>query len=75
VGDWYDPAYYLNSPAQNPLGPQSGFKVRDPKVWRGGSWLSASVDLRASARDGASQISFDQFGPDAGFRCVQAVTP
>jgi eukaryotic-like serine/threonine-protein kinase len=73
VGDWYDPAYYLSSPAENPTGPQNGFNVRDPKVLRGGSWLSAAVDLRASARDGASPISFDQFGPDAGFRCVQVV--
>jgi len=75
VGDWYDPAYYLNSPDENPTGPQSGFNVRDPKVFRGGSWLSEPVDLRSSAREGASPINFDQFGPDVGFRCVQAVEP
>jgi serine/threonine protein kinase len=75
VGDWYDSAYYLNSPTENPTGPQNGFNVRDPKVLRGGSWMSENVDLRTSARAGDSPISFNQFGPDAGFRCVQMIEP
>ncbi len=73
VADWYAATFYVDSPAENPIGPETGYNVRDPKVFRGGSWLSEPVDLRSSARDGASPISFDQFGPDAGFRCVVQV--
>lgn len=35
VADWYDPHYYLRSPHDNPLGPESG----TTKVVRGGAWL------------------------------------
>src|SRR5699024_9850707 len=33
--DWFDPAYYGNSPARDPQGPQTG----EAKVMRGGSYL------------------------------------
>lgn len=75
VSDWYDPAYYLDSPQENPMGPGTGFNIPNPKVIRGGSWLSRSSDLRVTARDGTNPISFNQFGPDVGFRCVKPVTP
>src|SRR5882672_2775792 len=35
--DWYDDAYYLRSPARNPLGPESG----ERRVSRGGAWRHA----------------------------------
>ncbi len=34
VNDWYDEAYYANSPEDNPKGPQNG----ELKLMRGGSW-------------------------------------
>ncbi|PYN76285.1 MAG: hypothetical protein DMD97_11980 [Candidatus Rokuibacteriota bacterium] len=35
--DWYDDAYYLDSPARNPCGPESG----ERRVSRGGAWRHA----------------------------------
>lgn len=63
VADWYSAEYYLNSPAENPTGPETG----DAKVLRGGSWYDDSPHVRAAQR-GAN-------GPEArhalyGFRCV-----
>ncbi|MEA2008285.1 MAG: SUMF1/EgtB/PvdO family nonheme iron enzyme, partial [Chloroflexota bacterium] len=75
VADWYDPSYYLSSPSKNPIGPETGFNVYNPKVFRGGSWLSDPADLRVTARNGASPISFTKFGPDVGFRCARAIAP
>ncbi len=75
VADWYSPTFYSIAPVANPIGPVNGFNVRDPKVFRGGSWLSAAMAIRSSARRGASPISFPDFGPDVGFRCAQSVTP
>ncbi|RLD07532.1 MAG: hypothetical protein DRI56_06640 [Chloroflexota bacterium] len=75
VSDWYDSAYYLISPKENPTGPETGFNVYYPKAFRGGSWLSNPADLRVTARNGASPISFTQFGPDIGFRCAQTAAP
>ena len=37
----------------------------------GGSWKSAAVELRASARTDADPIDFSNFGEDGGFRCVR----
>jgi len=38
--DWYDPHYYRTSPTSNPPGPDKG----SSRVFRGGSYLSASVN-------------------------------
>jgi len=42
VADWYDPAYYAASPAENPTGPDSGTL----RVLRGGSWLDGLLAKR-----------------------------
>ena len=61
--DWYDENYYVNSPGENPEGPESG----ENKVIRGGSWMDSDKECtvynRQSAKNGyrSSRI---------GFRCV-----
>jgi formylglycine-generating enzyme required for sulfatase activity len=47
VNDWYDPAYYRKSPADNPQGPESGTQ----KIRRGTNgaeiyWMSANTVRR-----------------------------
>ncbi len=44
--DWYDANYYKNSPAQNPVGAQSG----SSRVYRGGSWLNSAYNCRSALR-------------------------
>jgi formylglycine-generating enzyme required for sulfatase activity len=67
VADWYDPAYYDASPAQNPQGPDLG----ERKVFRGGSWGYLPTFLRTSdrARNRPTYAGFN-----VGFRCA-AMTP
>jgi len=48
--DWYDGAYYKNSPKENPRGPASGSN----RVLRGGSWSGSAVRCRVSYRDGST---------------------
>ena len=66
VWDWWDPAYYRDSPGENPGGPAAG----EYKVVRGGSWSHSSSEIRATARAfhnphrGASYV---------GFRCARGV--
>ena len=67
VTDWYSETYYQNSPAANPLGPDSG-QVR---AARGGAWLSDYPFLRAAGRH--SESNWQQGFFDAGFRCVGAL--
>ena len=45
--DWYDEAYYKNSPSTNPKGPASGTN----SVLRGGSWDSGVIISRVANRD------------------------
>jgi len=45
--DWYDAAYYKNSPLKNPLGPASG----SGRVVRGGGWSDGAGDLRCAIRN------------------------
>ncbi len=62
--DWYDMSYYVNAPAKNPKGPQSGIL----KVIRGGSWRSFDSDLRVTAR-GKGGFALKTHG--IGFRCAR----
>ena len=63
VADWYEPAYYRSSPAQNPLGPEPGLH----KAFRGGSWGYPPTFLRTTdrARNRPTYAGFD-----IGFRCA-----
>jgi formylglycine-generating enzyme required for sulfatase activity len=63
VADWYDGAYYSNSPANNPAGPSSG----RARVLRGGDWLNMWTDLRMANRVGDNPfVRYDI----TGFRCA-----
>ena len=48
--DWYEAAYYSNSPYTNPSGPTAGTR----RVHRGGSWYSEAEHVRAIDRDSTS---------------------
>jgi formylglycine-generating enzyme required for sulfatase activity len=47
VADWYDAAYYADSPRDDPPGPGTG----SLRVRRGGSWSSSALYLRCSFRN------------------------
>ena len=63
VNDWYDEAFYQESPERNPQGPSSG----DLRLVRGGSWVNEEFSLRSTVRDA---VLPDTRGEDIGFRCV-----
>jgi len=63
VNDWVDEAYYQDSPASNPGGPDSG----EYRVLRGGSWHDPEDGQRASYRGWASP---DDTDITLGFRCA-----
>jgi eukaryotic-like serine/threonine-protein kinase len=63
VTDWYDAAYYAFSPAQNPLGPNSG----ERRVFRGGSWGYFPMFIRTTDRGRNWPTSA---GFNLGFRCA-----
>lgn len=73
VAEWcndvYDPAYYGNSPSDNPAGPAEG----EQYVLRGGAWSSSAERCRSAARVGQDPGFQDAcFARDAiGFRCVR----
>ena len=62
--DWYDEAFYANSPADNPKGPESGTR----RVSRGGGWMSPSFSGRSAYRQGTDPTWPN---PMRGFRCAQ----
>jgi iron(II)-dependent oxidoreductase len=62
--DNYGSDYYVNSPSQNPSGPNSGRF----KVIRGGSWHSGAMCIQTYYRNGLS-ASWIDFA--VGFRCVK----
>jgi len=64
VQDWFSPTYYSNSPANNPLGPETG-KYR---VYRGGSWVGKAINLRSAVRFSALPMTRTH---DVGFRLVR----
>ena len=65
VSDWYDDAYYKNSPPQNPAGPSMG----GFKVIRGGSWASGPRNLRSADRYWDPPSFRSLYFP--GFRCAK----
>ncbi|HLF88129.1 MAG TPA: SUMF1/EgtB/PvdO family nonheme iron enzyme [Anaerolineales bacterium] len=64
VADWYDGAYYFDSPEANPQGPPFG----EVRVIRGGSWSTVQAGVRVANRDllFPAHSSFD-----VGFRCAK----
>jgi len=62
VEDWYDQFYYRTAPLMNP----TGAKNKKNRVFRGGSWDSRKVDIRAPKRFAASEGRKDAV---LGFRC------
>src|SRR5262245_50957333 len=64
--DWYEPGYYLRSPARNPQGPESGVR----RASRGGSWRHQIKITRVAAR---SSLPPEFKYSDYGFRCASAV--
>jgi formylglycine-generating enzyme required for sulfatase activity len=69
VSDFYDKAYYINSPKDNPTGPASG----NFHVVRGGSWNSLNVpnsDVRTTSR--SEFIPSDLSYSTTGFRCAMS---
>ena len=65
VSDWYDEAYYKNSPSQNPTGPSTG----GFKVIRGGSWNTSARNLRSADRYLDPPSFRSLYFP--GFRCAK----
>jgi formylglycine-generating enzyme required for sulfatase activity len=66
VDDWYGESYYAESPAQNPVGPQSGAM----RVLRGGSFAANfSRNLRPAQR---YPMEPDQTIYAFGIRCVES---
>lgn len=59
--DWYDEAYYVRSPKNDPYGADSGEK----RALRGGSWNDSKDYVRVSARD-----SEEPANDEAGFRLL-----
>jgi len=63
VADWYDEAYYTQSPSANPPGPTSG----DHRLLRGGSWYNRQSGVRAAFRNYSPP---DGLYINVGFRCA-----
>ena len=66
VADWYDQFYYQAAPLMNPTGPANGKN----RVFRGGSWDSRKVDIRAAKRFAASEGRKDAV---LGLRCGKSI--
>lgn len=70
VGDWFDPRYYLDSPLENPIGPD--FSISTTYTVRGGSFLSNVRNIRSAYRYGYFLITT---AADLGFRCAMSQAP
>jgi formylglycine-generating enzyme required for sulfatase activity len=68
VADWYDPAYYADSPVENPGGPETG----ETRSLRGGAWEYDWKHARAAnRRHNGPAASMHEYG----FRCALPVPP
>ena len=66
VQDTYDPNFYANSPAENPLNEAPG-----NRIYRGGSFANENGEFYTTSRRYNKSIS--TFDVDLGFRCAQDV--
>lgn len=64
VHDWYDSAYYKDSPARDPQGPETGRY----RVNRGGSWVESDFLQRVASRNWYEP---EDAVKDLGFRCAR----
>ena len=64
VADWYNGAYYFDSPEVNPQGPPFG----EARVVRGGAWSTVQAGVRVANRDLLFPAAS---GFDVGFRCAK----
>jgi hypothetical protein len=62
--DWFGTDFYVNSPKENPTGPETGTS----RVIRGGSWYNSERLARCAFRMGNPP---DDRWYSLGFRCVQ----
>jgi len=62
--DWYGRNYYIDSPAENPLGPETGYE----KVIRGGAWNTSEIRLHCAFRE---RYVPDTKQYDIGFRIAR----
>ncbi|HID54752.1 MAG TPA: hypothetical protein EYP41_22285 [Anaerolineae bacterium] len=67
VQDTYDPNFYANSPAENPLNEAPG-----NRIYRGGSFANENGAFYTTSRRYNKSIS--TFDVDLGFRCAQDVS-
>lgn len=68
MADWYDPNYYKDSPANNPLGPEEGKE----RVVRGGAYGTDPQFVRGANRRGLKpDVGYD----NVGFRCAFTAPP
>ncbi|MBI3161189.1 MAG: SUMF1/EgtB/PvdO family nonheme iron enzyme [Chloroflexi bacterium] len=63
VSDWYGQSYYANSPATNPIGPESG----EYRVIRGSSFESDPDQIDLGIRHYGAKVYHSR---DIGFRCA-----
>ncbi len=62
VQDWYDAAYYVESPTRNPVGPSTG----SLRIIRGGAWLVADVRMLSCSH--RHKVPPDTYSYGIGFR-------
>jgi len=62
--DWYDFAYYSQSPRRDPRGPADG----SGRVLRGGAWCTAAWDCRSALRRCGHQFFSRYHDGATGFR-------
>jgi formylglycine-generating enzyme required for sulfatase activity len=62
--DWYERDYYVNSPLEDPLGPERG----SHRVSRGGSWLVTDSGSRSASRMGQLPSASNYY---TGFRVAR----
>ena len=70
VKDWYSPASYLNSPYENPTGPEHAV-VGIYYIKRGGSFQDEWQQLRTTNRERNDPTNY---GSNLGFRCVRPIS-
>lgn len=69
--DWYAREYYLQTPRDNPMGPDAGTE----RIIRGGSWLSSLGPLNELSVAARGHATPDTTTNHIGFRCASSTKP